>query len=802
MSLLWSIFIAISPAIAFLCYCYERDRHHGKSFGAKIKVFLLGISSIIPIGIIETMGDYWFNSGQFSTYLQQSFTLKNSSSITINDALFMGFLWSGIIEESIKLLFILLFVNKTKGFANKTNVILYTVILGLGFATLENILYVFSFQRSAIPSLILATTRTFMTLPMHGICAVAMGFFLGRAKFSKTDNKILSILGAWGSATLIHGTYNTLALINTPLSLFLCLLIVLVGIFISIQILRTMNKDDKITSKSALDHEIPSTPTPTQPSLKELARQGNPKAIAAVLNRSLQPKGITVKAILDQRCLQLMLISAQVPAIELVRVIRDGLSRLGIESIEQVKIYGKQAGEDIPDWHQEFELIPPSLATETFAEPVNPPTRTPRPKLTSVKLSAIVALVAISLVGISYFASQVTEIFAANYPRTSSYQSSPSLQQSPQYQAELSAAEQVIQTNPNNHQAWYNKAQALSKLKRYPEALAAYDKALQINQNYIQAWSGRSLTLRKLERFDEALVSANKALQINPNFAEGWKDKCGALWTLKRHPEALAACDKAVQLQPDFSQAWNNRGLVLTSLKRHEEAFASFDKAVQLKPDYFNAWYQRSKALGSLQRFEEAVASFDKVLELEPNNQYAWAYRGEALAGMQQYREAMNSYAKATQIDPTYRSTWNAPIILERKWREYKKVIASGDLVLQTKLRQSDSWYYRAAFLSDTQDFLASYDKALQINPNNIDAWNGRGSILSDLGEYEEAIAAYDQAIQVNPRFGWAWYNRGLALQELGRYEEALDSYDKAIQSGSFPAVERAREDLRRRLGK
>lgn len=564
-----------------------------------------------------------------------------------------------------------------------------------------------------------------------------------------------------------------------------------------------MNKQDKVIEKRSLEYQTSSTPTSTQTSLKELARQGNPKAIAALLKRSLEPKGITVKVAVDQRCLQLMLISAQVPAIELVKVIRDGLSRLGIESIEQVKIYGKQVGEDIADWHQEFELVPPSLATETFAEPVNPPTRTPRPKLTPARISAIVALVAISLVGISYFASQITEIFAANdSPRTSSYQSSPSLEPSLEYQAQLSAAEQAIQANPNNHQAWYNKAQVLFNLKRYPEAVAAYDQALQINQNYIQAWSGRSLTLRNLDRFDEALVSANKALQINPNFAEGWKDKCGALLTLKQYTEALAACDKAVQLQPDFPQAWRNRGLVLMSLKRYEDALASFDKAVQLKPDYLNAWYDRGRVLGSLQRFEEAVASFDKTIELEPNDQVLWVYRGYALTGMQQYREAMDSYTKATKIDPAYQSAWNASITLERKWREYKKAITSGDLVLQTKLRQSDSWYYRAIFVSDTQDILASYDKALQINPGNIDAWNSRGSLLEDLGRHEEAIAAYDRAIQVNPKFGWAWYNRGNTLQALGRYEEALDSYDKAIQSGSFPAVERARRDLRRRLGK
>jgi RsiW-degrading membrane proteinase PrsW (M82 family) len=81
MSLLWSIFITVSPAIAFFCYFYERDRRHGKSFGAKIRVFLLGTSSIIPIVIIEELVDYWFNFGQLSSYFKNFYILKGNFSI-------------------------------------------------------------------------------------------------------------------------------------------------------------------------------------------------------------------------------------------------------------------------------------------------------------------------------------------------------------------------------------------------------------------------------------------------------------------------------------------------------------------------------------------------------------------------------------------------------------------------------------------------------------------------------------------------------------------------------------------------
>jgi len=52
---------------------------------------------------------------------------------------------------------------------------------------------------------------------------------------------------------------------------------------------------------------------PNESNLLELAKQGNPNAIAILINRSLQPKGITAKAGISKNCPQIMLESNQVP---------------------------------------------------------------------------------------------------------------------------------------------------------------------------------------------------------------------------------------------------------------------------------------------------------------------------------------------------------------------------------------------------------------------------------------------------------------------------------------------------------
>ncbi|MEH1865109.1 MAG: hypothetical protein V7K69_08870 [Nostoc sp.] len=96
----------------------------------------------------------------------------------------------------------------------------------------------------------------------------------------------------------------------------------------------------------------------TQPNLLELAKQGDVQAIASLMNRQLQPKGITVKVALKDACLQVMLESAQVPNQQaLVAFIRKGITGLGAASIERVKVYGRQTGEEFPAWNLEFDLL-------------------------------------------------------------------------------------------------------------------------------------------------------------------------------------------------------------------------------------------------------------------------------------------------------------------------------------------------------------------------------------------------------------------------------------------------------------
>jgi hypothetical protein len=96
----------------------------------------------------------------------------------------------------------------------------------------------------------------------------------------------------------------------------------------------------------------------TQPNLLELAKQGNAKAIAALLNQSLQTVGITAKAAIKDDCLHLLLeASKPLNQQRTVEFVCKKINNLQLKTINSVKVYGRKIGEDIPAWQQVFELI-------------------------------------------------------------------------------------------------------------------------------------------------------------------------------------------------------------------------------------------------------------------------------------------------------------------------------------------------------------------------------------------------------------------------------------------------------------
>jgi len=97
-------------------------------------------------------------------------------------------------------------------------------------------------------------------------------------------------------------------------------------------------------------------------SIVQSAKQGDPKAIAYLITHTLQKYGITARANRKGLCLKLLLEAEQVPhQATMVKLVTQGMQRLNVETLQMVKLYGRQQGQPTAAWRHVIELLPQSL---------------------------------------------------------------------------------------------------------------------------------------------------------------------------------------------------------------------------------------------------------------------------------------------------------------------------------------------------------------------------------------------------------------------------------------------------------
>ncbi|MDR0880614.1 MAG: PrsW family intramembrane metalloprotease [Clostridioides sp.] len=144
--------------------------------------------------------------------------------------LYIAFVVAGITEEGLKAVILLIFL-RGKNFVTRMDGITYSVFIALGFACVENLLYVLSSEKSI--SMQISMSRALISIPGHMMFGIAMGYFISKWRFANTraqrrKNAVLFLLVPVG----LHGIFDFILMINFKFSLvlFAVFLIVLLNV--------------------------------------------------------------------------------------------------------------------------------------------------------------------------------------------------------------------------------------------------------------------------------------------------------------------------------------------------------------------------------------------------------------------------------------------------------------------------------------------------------------------------------------------------------------------------------------------
>jgi protease PrsW len=186
------IILALAPVFIIAIYIYFRDKYEKEPIRMLIKALIIGVIAVVPILFAES-------------FLQMIYIQTG----TILDAAYRAFIIAGLSEEFFKYAGVYLLIWNNKYFNEKFDGIVYAVFVSLGFAAVENIMYVMDGGYQV------AYTRFLTAVPAHAIFGVLMGYYLGIAHMYK-ELRSRFLKYAFLIPFLLHGFYDFILMSGLP----------------------------------------------------------------------------------------------------------------------------------------------------------------------------------------------------------------------------------------------------------------------------------------------------------------------------------------------------------------------------------------------------------------------------------------------------------------------------------------------------------------------------------------------------------------------------------------------------------
>lgn len=190
------IIIAVIPAIIIIAGIYLSDRHDREPFKVLFFTYVLGALMVIPSIIVEEI------------------LIRFNIFPSVFGAFFNAFIVAGFTEEYFKRWAILKYSYKTKFFNEKLDGIVYGVFAAMGFATIENIIYV-AYRYTNNP--FIGLYRGIFSVPAHAVFGITMGYYLSLARFDlDLKRKKMNMRKSLYMPLIMHGIFDFILMAGIP----------------------------------------------------------------------------------------------------------------------------------------------------------------------------------------------------------------------------------------------------------------------------------------------------------------------------------------------------------------------------------------------------------------------------------------------------------------------------------------------------------------------------------------------------------------------------------------------------------
>ncbi|MCB9232883.1 MAG: PrsW family intramembrane metalloprotease [Bacteroidia bacterium] len=238
--LLYVLALGLAPVIFVFTFVYLKDRYEREPLKHLIWSFVFGVLIALPAVFGEI-------------FLQSALKVSDEEGSNVVEVLIYAMVVVAAVEEGLKFLVLRFYMYNKPEFDEPYDGIMYAVAVSLGFAAIENILYIAQFGAET------GWLRMFTAVPGHAMFAVVMGFFVGKAKFMTDRGKATLEMGkGLLAAVVIHGLYDFFLMVKTNYVLvpLLAFVVLIVGIILGLKAIKAHGDDSPFKKGKSTEFDL------------------------------------------------------------------------------------------------------------------------------------------------------------------------------------------------------------------------------------------------------------------------------------------------------------------------------------------------------------------------------------------------------------------------------------------------------------------------------------------------------------------------------------------------------------------
>jgi tetratricopeptide (TPR) repeat protein len=369
------------------------------------------------------------------------------------------------------------------------------------------------------------------------------------------------------------------------------------------------------------------------------------------------------------------------------------------------------------------------------------------------------------------------------------------------YEKALADYDSLVETDPENADAWFNRGELLQALGSTREALEAFDEVLKIDQRNVGGWMEKANILLEMGKPFEAVECYRRIVEANPDNTSYLVARASILADEGHHEAAILCYEIVLDQSPenidaslgivsslfklgDFDRAedilehvsrltsvnekvWWARGYLMDKRGRWGAAVQFYDRAISVKWNYIDPWIGKGEILQRQGKYGEAMSCYEKVLEVDSKHIPAWLGKAAVLDGTGEREQAMRLLDKLLETHPGHEEALSMKSKIES--------LDPGDP--QSYLRTARSQRQMGDFETAAETIV----KAIKENPDEEDAWRLLGDVLLDVSDPIRTLNRLERETSGMHNVPDLLTNKGAVLLRLGMYANALSCFDKAL---------------------